>query len=162
MRKLPSQQRLKEVVSYDPDTGLFAWAKPRRGVVIGAKCGRISVYGYLEICIDRVLHRAHRLAFVYMAGDCPEFVDHINRDRADNRWANLRAATHQENCINGSIRRNNTSGASGVTWDKARERWRAQARIGGRKTNLGRFADKADAEAAVQSALSAAYGEFAP
>lgn len=159
-----SQERLKELLSYNPEIGEFRWTKARRGVVVGALCGRISKgSGYRDIGIDCVLYRSHRLAFLYMLGRWPEGdVDHINRDRADNRWCNLREATRSQNSANVAIGlHRNTSGLVGVVWDKARQKWRAQIRISGRKTNLGRFDAKEDAVRAYNAAALRAFGPFA-
>ena len=147
---------------YDPDSGRFTWRIVRPGASAGAECGRISKWGYREICIDRALLRANKLAFIYMTGRSPAIVDHANRVRSDDRWCNLREATHSQNAVNGSVRRNNTSGVPGVTWDADRSLWRAQARLGGVKKNLGRYADKSEAELVVRAAMTEAHGEFAP
>jgi Demerecviridae HNH endonuclease len=158
-----TQARLKELLTYDPDTGVFRWSKRRGGVKFGGLCGRVSkVHGYLEICIDRELIRAHRLAFLYMTGRLPgAYVDHANRDKTDNRWANLREATMPQNMVNVGLRPNNTSGLVGVVWDKARGKWRAQIRLKGRKKNLGRYASAELAALAHDAAARREFGEFA-
>lgn len=157
-----TQARLKELLVYDPETGEFHWIKRRKGVVIDGFCGRISIHGYREIGVDYALHRAHRLAYLYMTGEWPALdIDHINRDRSDNRWANLRLATPTENSGNQDLRTNNRTGLKGVYWDKSRNKWHAQIRIDGRKTNLGRFDTAAEAAAAHDKAALRAFGEFA-
>lgn len=142
-----TQSRLKQLSSYDPETGVFVWTLARRGVRVGQECGRISkTSGYRDIGVDGGLHKASRLAFVYMTGAYPRgVVDHINGNRSDDRWANLRDVSHSENCANVALRSDNTSGAHGVVWDAARSKWRAQIRVDGKKVNLGRFADKSEA-----------------
>lgn len=155
--------RLKELLSYDPESGDFIWSGHRRvGVRIGAVCGRISRHGYREICVDRVLHRANRLAWLYMTGEWPALsVDHINRNKADDRWCNLRLATNSENAANQCVRKSNVSGFVGVSWCADRQKWAAQIRIAGRKTNLGRFATAEEAAKAYDRAAFAAFGGFA-
>lgn len=155
-----TQSRLRELVCYDPLTGLFTWAKSRVGCRKGDECGRLNRLGYVEICVDYKLMGAHRLAFVYMTGECPAEIDHINRVKSDNKWSNLRACTKTQNMGNffSSL---NTSGAKGVVWDSDRKKWRAQIRIKGKKVNLGRFDDKDYAIAAHNAAAVAEYGEFA-
>lgn len=158
----PTQAYLREVMNYDPETGEFTWTKKRRSIRVGDPCGRVNIWGYREIGVCSKLYPAHRLAFLYMTGRWPEpYVDHINRVRSDNRWCNLREATASENSANGSLRGNNTSGLMGVVWDKARSKWRAQIRINGRKTNLGRFHSAEEAAAAHDRAARAMFGEFA-
>lgn len=88
-------------------------------------------------------------------------VDHINRNKTDNRWANLRQATHRENMGNMGLRRANTSGFVGVVWDRTRGKWRAQIRLDGKKTNLGRFDDPIQAAMVHDEAARRNFGEFA-
>lgn len=161
-RDLLTQDRLVALISYDPVTGIFAWRQSRRGVRPGI-CGRISKgHGYLEICIDKVLYRANRLAFLYMNGEFPQqWVDHENRDKTDNRWSNLREASPSQNMSNVEMKPSNTSGLIGVTWDKARSKWRAQIRLNGKKVNLGRFETAEDAVNAHDYAAVREFGEFA-
>lgn len=167
MEKEPTQltqDRLRQILNYNPDTGVFTWVEPRRGVQVGRECGRLSKqHGYRDIGIDMALYRAHRLAFLYMLGRWPQGdVDHVNQDKSDNRWVNLREATRAENSSNVEIgKRRNTSGFLGVVWEADRELWRAQIRIDGRKTNLGRFKVKEDAAVAHDKAALLAFGEFA-
>lgn len=157
-----TQEVLRELVNYEPETGRFTWKASRPACRPGDECGRISSHGYREIGILGKLHHAHRLAVLYMTGHMPSHsVDHINRNRQDNRWCNLRCATQSENMANVVVRKNNTSGVSGVTWDASRKKWRAQIRLNGRKKNLGRFNDLAAAEAAVKTAAREQWGEFA-
>lgn len=100
-----TQERLKELLSYDADTGIFTWriTLPARGgsVRVGKSAGSLDSKGKRQIKIDRTIHFAHRLAFLYMQGVFPEGpVDHINRDHTDNRWCNLRAVTASQNSRN--------------------------------------------------------------
>lgn len=83
-------------------------------------------------------------------------VDHINRNRSDNRSENLRVVSHQVNTMNVGAHRNNTSGVKGVCWDKDERKWRAKITINGRRHNLGRYATIKDAASAYQSAFDAA------
>jgi hypothetical protein len=97
--KHPTQERLKELVHYDPETGIFTWALKRKGCRVGDECGTIDKNGYRYLTIDRQVLGANRCAFIYMLGECPKnmVIDHINGIRNDNRWCNLRAITQQEN-----------------------------------------------------------------
>lgn len=158
-----TQSLLKELVYYSPETGTFVWAKSRPGCRKGDACGYMSVHGYHEIGIRGRRWRANRLAWLYMTGEMPPDnidVDHINLNKTDDRWSNLRLATRSQNMANTRLDRRNTSGASGVTWDKARQKWRAQLRVNGRKTNLGRFDSRDEAIAKVETAARAQWGEF--
>lgn len=155
------QAYIRSQLSYDPETGLFVWIAKRRGVQAGAEAGRINGHGYREIGLLGRLWGAHRLAFLWMNGVMPErYVDHISGDRSDNRWANLRECTQSQNMANVSLQADNSSGVSGVTWDKSRGLWKAQIRLDGKKKSLGRFADIAEAAAIVKAAATEQWGEF--
>lgn len=94
-------ERLREILHYDPETGIFVWriqAKATRP--IGSKAGH-NRGGYVQLCINQVRYYAHRLAWLYMTGDWPKFeIDHKNRIKNDNRWINLRDVTRSVNIRN--------------------------------------------------------------
>lgn len=110
-----TQERLKELLHYDPDTGIFTWkVSLSRSVKVGFIVGSFSG-GYLVTSIYKKIYPLHRLAFLYMEGYFPEYeVDHINRDTKDNRWGNLREVSHSCNMRNARISKSNTSGVVGV------------------------------------------------
>ena len=141
--------RLRELLSYDPNTGIFCWQVSRGSGKRGLRAGRKNDEGYIEISIDSRFYKAHRLAWLYVHGCWPaEQMDHRNGVRTDNRIANLREATHAENQQNKAIHRNNTSGHPGVYWNKQSRKWQVQMRNAGRFLHLGYFDDFADAVAA--------------
>ena len=114
-----TQARLKEVLHYDPATGLFSWAVGRKKAAQNAVAGGFSGRGYVVIGVDGVRHRAHRLAWLYEHGYYPEQIDHENHVRHDNRLCNLRATDNAGNHKNISKPSNNTSGVVGVSWTQA-------------------------------------------
>ena len=123
MSKTLTQNRLKELLHYDPETGIFTWRVSRRGAKSGSVAG-VHDNGYIRIKIDYELYLAHRLTFLYMEGYFPEYhVDHKNRIRDDNRWSNLRHVSRQCNQRNASIAKDNTSGITGVCWHKNNKKW---------------------------------------
>lgn len=146
MPTLITEKRLKELFIYDPSTGLFTWrvsrGKARAGSV--SKC-KDSSTGYIRIWADGKLYHAHRLAFLYMTGVIPDEVDHINHIQDDNRWANLRPASHKENIRNCSLSKNNKSGCNGVSYDTQRKKWAAYIHVDAKKISLGRFDTKKEA-----------------
>ena len=140
-----NQEQLKELLHYDPETGVFKWkntlgSRAKAGDVAGTLNGN----GYIYIKIRQKLYRAHRLVWLYTHGKFPEnHIDHINGLRDDNRIINLRAVTQTENNRNQFIPTNNTSGHIGVGWDTEKNRWKVQiARV-----SYGRFKSKGDAVA---------------
>ena len=122
-KPLPSQERLKELLNYDPDTGVFTWKVKRHGVTSGSEAGCIEKYGYRYIKVDGAQYFAHRLAWMYVHGVDPAElqIDHVNQVKDDNKMSNLRLATHQQN------QRNNKS--KGICLHKKSNKWHANIRI---------------------------------
>ena len=119
-------ERLRELLHYDPETGVFTWRQARSGVVVGQVAGRRSTQGYWTIPIYRKIYKAHRLAWLYVYGEWPvKFLDHVNRVRDDNRIANLREVTNKENC-NNHMRPPGKSGVVGVYVDKRTGHYRVE------------------------------------
>lgn len=161
-----TQKRLKELLHYCPDTGVFTRrVRTSNSVVVGGEAGHVCKRsGYRLISVDDVLHRAHRLAWLYVFGSFPDNqLDHISRNRSDNRLANLREATNAQNCQNTRLRKDNTSRAKGVHWYKARRKWQVYINLNGKRSFLGYFSEKAEAIAAYVSASQQLhpYGEHA-
>jgi hypothetical protein len=136
-----TQDRLKELLHYCPETGVFTWIKTNgsRGKK-GNIAGSINPIGYLDIGVDSKVYKAHRLAFLYVEGYFPEYgLDHINRNKSDNRWSNLRQVSQTCNMRNVKKRKNNTSGVVGVCWDSARCLWKSQIHINYKNMRLGTY-----------------------
>jgi hypothetical protein len=132
-------QRLKERLSYDPDTGIFVWNATQKQA--GTKNSR-----YVQIAIDRKIYYAHRLAWMYMFDSFPALnIDHINNNKKDNRITNLRLVTVSENGQNRGKQLNNTSGYKGVSWAKKSKKWEACIRKNGKTIHLGFFINIEDA-----------------
>ena len=149
-----AQKELKELLHYDPDTGVFTWvASPSTIVKIGDITGCPDSRGYLVIGIKGKIYKSHRLAWLYMMGEWPTGeIDHINHIKNDNRWINLREVTHKENGRNQALSKNSTSGACGVHWVKRDEKWRTRIKVNGENLHLGCFFDKFEAICARKSA----------
>ena len=138
-----TQNRLKEILHYDPNTGVFVWVEARGSVKIGKRAGTLKTTGYISIVIDRNLYFAHRLAWLYIEGFTPHNIeiDHINRDRSDNRWSNLRLASRLCNIRNSGIMNTNKSGVTGVSWDKRERKWTAHISLKNINRHLGNYSD---------------------
>lgn len=157
-------ERLREVLTYDADTGEFRWrVRPSNRVRVGDVAGHLEPFrGYVLLRIDGRMYLGHRLAWLYAHGSWPTLqIDHRDGDRANNRIANLREATQVQNSANMKRRPNNTSGFKGVTWDKSRRMWMAQIRAYGVHRVLGHFDAPQDAHAAYVAAAERYFGEFA-
>jgi len=158
-----TQDRLKELVHYDPASGIFTRIKDagpnaKAGVVVGCKNSK----GYLQVVIDGKHYKLHRLAFLYMTGEFPDHeVDHINRECSDNRWSNLRVATKSQNLRNVGPHKTNKSGYKGVSWKKDVSKWIAQIRANGKVRYLGMFDDPKEAHAAYVEAAKKYSGDYA-
>jgi hypothetical protein len=132
--------RLRELLNYDPDTGVFTWRiAANRAVPIGRIAGYVSADGYRAIRINGRGYPAHRLAWLYAKGTFPgTALDHMNGVRDDNRISNLREATAAQNAQN----RARPQGANphiGVYWYAQRRKWRALIWVAGRVKHLGLF-----------------------
>lgn len=92
-----TQEQLKELLDYDPDTGIFTWKVDRIAIGAGRKAGWLSPRGYIYITINSRRYLAHRLVWLYAHGFLPSELDHINRDASDNRLCNLRVVTGSQN-----------------------------------------------------------------
>lgn len=155
MRNNLTQARLKELLDYDPETGVFTWrVKPKKGPVnVGDFAGTRARTGYFVIRLDRVLYLRHRLAWLYQHGSWPtKHIDHISGVPGDDRITNLRECTMQENQQNLKRSSANTSGFTGVHWHKQRLKWSAGIRANGIPKFLGLFGTKDEANSAYLNA----------
>jgi hypothetical protein len=154
--------RLRELLHYDPSTGIFRWRVARGGCVAGEQAGTLHNDGYLWITVDYEQYAAHRLAWLYMTGTLPaEQIDHRDQRRANNSWDNLREATHAQNQHNVSMREDNSSGFKGVSYHRQAGKWLAQIRCNGAKIYLGIHPTPEAAAVAYAKAANDLHGEFA-
>lgn len=145
-----TQDRLQELLSYNPDSGLFTWLVPvSRRIKVGGIAGSPSSGGYVRIHIDGKKYKAHRLAWLYTSGKWPaECIDHINGIRNDNRMLNLREATNSENKQNLRVANvNNKTGLLGVSYRKS-GKFIARITINGARIDIGNFNNAEEAHQA--------------
>lgn len=157
-----THERLRSLLKFDVETGEFSWltltsARSNRQPFKGCA----SNNGYLKIRVDKKLYYAHRLAWFYVYGEWPKLLDHINRDRTDNRMSNLRLATRAENAMNVGLLKNNTSGVKGVSWCNTYKVWKAFIGVNGEIVILGSYRDKSLAIESRKRAERVFYREFA-
>lgn len=156
-----TQEYLKSIINYDPDTGIFKKIKCRRGDWVGRPAGTIMLKGYRCISIDNKRYLAHRLAWLYMTGEWPGQIDHINNIKDDNRFINLRPATLSQNMHNQGKRKNNTSGFKGVSFHGGANKWMAQIKVNWENKYLGVYSTPQEAHAAYCKAAKKHHQQFA-
>ena len=159
-----TQDRLKELVHYDPASGIFTRIKDVSGnAKTGDRLRSTNSHGYLQARFDGKYYVLHRLAFLYMTGVMPDVdVDHINRDRSDNRWSNLREATRSQNLRNSGAYKTSKSGYRGVSLKKKTGKWCAQISLKKKSHHIGYYETAEEAYAAYLAAAKKHAGEFAP
>jgi len=154
-----SQQELKQVLSYNEDTGIFTWLVKRGPVNVGdiagckAKFGERSTTLYISIFVKGKPYLAHRLAWLYVYGEFPEFnIDHDDGCGINNRISNLLDKPQSSNAKNRKLQKNNRSGINGVKWYARYGKWRAFIGSGGKMISLGYFDTMFDAACIRKSA----------
>jgi len=164
-RALPSAEHVREALEYIPETGQFHWRKSGRpaGHIQTFQKGTTKEHKRRVIRLGDTLYIATRLAWAIMTGAAPDQeIDHRDGDSLNDRWENLRLASHSQNMGNQRRRADNRSGFKGVSWDNFTGRWVARIREpGGRYRNLGRFENAASASRAYMQAAQTLHGEFA-
>lgn len=164
---LPSQERLLKRLDYNSDTGLLVWRlrdvsefqgmtypAERHAKIWNAKhVGKPALNapmanGYRHGMLDGIDYLQHRIIWKLVAGVDPEFIDHINGDRSDNRLVNLRSVSAEENMRNRTLSINNSSGCPGVHFEARSQRWVVQLELAGRVKYVGRYIELSDAIAA--------------
>jgi len=153
-----TRDELKKHLSYNKLNGQFTWLQGQRIWRIAGCINKAD--GYRQIALNNKTYKAHRLVFLFMTGNIPNYVDHINGNRDDNRWENLRACTSQENNRNKRLTTCLT-GIKGVTKRKDTGAYQVQIRANNKKLYLGCYYDLELAELIAQEAREHYHGEFA-
>lgn len=141
-----TQRQLKEILSYDPETGIFTRKKSSTPKPLRLQVGSIDSNGYTVICVKSKRYKAHRLAWLYMHGYFPEnVIDHMDRNPSNNAISNLREVSQACNLRNCKISKSNKSGVTGVCFVRTRGYYNAQITNNSKRTTLGNFKSKVDA-----------------
>lgn len=152
---MPNPPLISDWLHYDPETGFCYW-KNRTGKqrhLNDKPAGSQQKSGYLHIVLDGKYYYVHRIAWLLATGIWPDRnIDHINGNKADNRWCNLRLANQSQNVANSKKSKANTSGFKGVIWSKQHKSWLAQIMIRRKHIHLGSYATPEAASKAYQVA----------
>jgi hypothetical protein len=154
------QQKIREYFDY-LDGVLYWKIKTARCVKIGQPAGTLDKRtGYHRVRVDCKFQKAHRIIFLYHHGYLPDFVDHIDGNKTNNKIENLRGATLSQNCMNQKISTRNTSGTKGVMWHKRDKKWFVQLRVNSKCHSFGYYEDKELAELVAIEATNKLHKEF--
>jgi HNH endonuclease/AP2 domain len=158
-KPIPPVEFLKSRYSYDPVTGVLVskFGRWKSQVVM-----QTEQQGYVVVRIDKKIFKAHRVIWKMMTGqEPPDEIDHVNNDRADNRWSNLRDATKANNQWNRKAQRSGRAGLKGAQWHERDQRWYSEIRTHGDRVWLGYFETPEEAHDAYVKAARLLHGQFA-
>jgi hypothetical protein len=157
-----THSRLLQVLDYDQKTGVFTWKYPiNNRIKVGNAAGWGSD-GYINISIDGQIYGAHRLAWFFVTASWPKKqIDHIDGNRSNNSFSNLREATISQNHFNIGKTASNKTGFKGVSWFKRTRKWRARITVSRKGRTIGYFDTKEEAHEAYKAAAAEYHGEFA-
>lgn len=141
--------------------GALYWRKHNGKCPAGTRAGYKNTNGYVQIGIRGKRYYAHRLIYMLFHNQLPEFLDHIDGNRSNNRYENLRPATANQNMHNRKRSVNNTSGVKGVAWAEHANKWLAYCWVDKKQYHLGYYADLAEAAEAVKVFREKHHGEYA-
>lgn len=153
-----TQELIHKLFTYKQETGQLIWKVNRGRARKGDTAGRLNENGYLICGLHGKTMRIHRLIWLYYFGYIPRYLDHINRDRADNRIENLRPATKAQNGANRKKQSGTTSKYKGVC--RIRYAWQANAFVNGKSIYLGSYRTEEEAHKAYVEYMSDVFGEY--
>lgn len=157
--------RLNQLVTYDSVNGVLRWAARRGRVGPGERVGGVDREGYRRVRIDNRQYLEHRLVWLWHHGSFPRILDHIDRDRCNNRIENLRLCNESQNAANAGPAIHNTSGYRGVHYEGERDKWVARMRlvVDGKRTRhrIGRYDTAEDAAIAYNLHMRRHFSDYA-
>lgn len=156
-----TQERVKKVYDYNAETGKLTYKiQLASNTPIGKEAGTIKDHGYRVVRVDNIEYLAHRLIWLYMTGQWPKNqIDHIDLNKSNNTWNNLREATVSQNGINAYLRKTNKTGHKGIALFQ--NKWyRARIHYNGKEIHLGIFKTIDEAIAVRNAKEKELYGEY--
>lgn len=154
-----TQKQLCEIFDYCD--GQLVWKKCRNTTVIGKPAGAVGGRGYVNVTLNGKTYTAHRLIYLLHHGYLPAMIDHIDRNKTNNRIENLRKATVSQNVCNREAPANSTSGIKGVRFHKRDKKWIAYAKVNGKQKHIGSFSSVEAATFAASAVRKALHGDYA-
>ena len=146
-------QELHEYLDYNKLTGILSWKKKLGSkCIVGQEVGYVSTDGYRYFGFKGKTLKSHRIIYFMVTKILPDYIDHDDRNRLNNKWGNLKASTMTQNNKNCNKQRNNKSGITGVSWSTERQKWVARISNNNKPIPLGRFVNLQDAIIARQKA----------
>ena len=161
IKPLPPIEELREFLCYEPDTGLFRWKFSGRGTEANSVAGSLHSKGYIDVTINKKRFKGHRLAWaLYYNQDPGEMqIDHIDKNKSNNKIINLRLASNRENGANSGPQRNNKLGVKGICCEKGK--FKARIKSNGKNYHLGCYDTIEEASDVYCAAAEELYGKFA-
>ena len=162
IKPLPPIEQLRKLLHYEPDTGLFRWKVNRRGTAkVGSVAGTSNGQGYINVTINEKRFKAHRLAWALYYNQDPGGmqIDHIDKNKSNNKIINLRLASNRRNGANSGPRKNNKLGVKGIYYKN--DKFRAAIKKNGKNYHLGYYDTIEEASDVYWAAAQELYGEFA-
>lgn len=159
MKTSISIDKLKELLNYNPETGVFSWRNSGRGRR-PQRAGTSESSGYERITICGEKHYSHRLAWFVVTGEWAIEIDHVDGDGMNNKISNLRKATRVQNMRNRGIAKNSKSGITGVSFNNEKKMWCSYIQLNGKTRHLGFFKEKSHAATARRAAEKESFGAF--
>lgn len=156
-----TKENVRELLDYSPETGIFTWKISYHRHWSKGDVAGYDVQGYRCIQYLGVQSKLHRLAFLWMLGRMPKVVDHVDLDRSNNKWDNLREVTQAQNCLNRPAHKDCKSGVKGLIWSKYHLKWEVRVTVNGKQELIGRYTSKIVATEAAEAFRREHHGVFA-
>lgn len=160
MNQRPEITQKDVLDDFSYNNGSLFWNSRASQMKVGDLAGSVSSRGYRQIRYKDRIIMAHRLIFLFHHGYMPDLIDHIDRDRSNNKIENLRPATKRQNAFNSASHKDSISKFKGVTFDKRKKKWMAQIFHNQKNKFLGYFLNEELAYAAYKAAAVEIHGEF--